>query len=384
MSLSHALTFIRLSLGAAAASSLLLITSISGAALLDNGRRPAQPGPAIDGVLEASRSVPLVVMGEAHGLQQQHDLLLSLIRDPRFPERFDDIVVEFGNGLYQDVLDRYIAGEAVPLRDLQQVWRNHTVSPMQPWDSPVYQRFFETVRQINAGLPAADRIRVVAGDPPIDWSTVSSGQEVAWWRGERSRYLAQAAVGQVLAKDRRGLLIAGLAHVVRRSADQPGLPAALNAVQLIEQQYPGASRVIVPHTGFGAGTADLEARMSSWPAPSITAVEGTWLGQLPGRLLFSDMVLTGPPGSGPPPDPWAGLEVGDLVDAYLYLGLRERLVLAAASPLLMRDDEYFNTLNLRSLLVRGVPLMPVPQYYAYGFPPPPQPAPGPAADDKRP
>jgi hypothetical protein len=36
------------------------------------------------------------------------------------------IVVEWGNPLYQPILDRYIKGEDIPLPKLQQVWRNQT------------------------------------------------------------------------------------------------------------------------------------------------------------------------------------------------------------------------------------------------------------------
>lgn len=40
-----------------------------------------------------------------------HEFLRRLVRDPRFPPAFQDIVVEFGNPRYQGVMDRYIAGE---------------------------------------------------------------------------------------------------------------------------------------------------------------------------------------------------------------------------------------------------------------------------------
>lgn len=340
----------------------------------DRGRRPAQPVDAVDAVLGALEGHALVAMGEAHGLLQQHEMLQRLLRHPGLPARVDDIVVEFGNARYQPLLDRYIAGEEVSLADLQVVWRDHSVSPMQPWDGPLYQRFFETVRDVNRGLPPDARLRVIAGDPPIDWSAVTTRGEVFAWRMQRAAHMADVVGRDVLSRGRRGLLIAGTLHLVKRSAQMPGTPAVKNALQLIEEQFPGSAFVMAPHTGFGAGTSDIEQGLSHWSRPAAAAIPGTWLSVLPGRMLFPDVVLAGPPGS-TPPDPWAGLTFEDLIDAYLYFGPRETLTLAVPSPLLMRDDAYFAELNRRSLIVRGVPLAATPQFYAYGFPPPPGPAP---------
>ena len=88
-------------------------------------------------LLGAFDRVPVVALGEAHGLQEEHDFLGTLLRHPDFPARVNDIVVEFGNALYQDVVDRYLAGEAVDRSELRQAWRNTTQSPLQQWDSPV-------------------------------------------------------------------------------------------------------------------------------------------------------------------------------------------------------------------------------------------------------
>jgi hypothetical protein len=51
---------------------------------------------------------------------------LSLIQDPRFPATVNDIVVESGNSLYQDIMDRFVRGEDVRDKDLRQVWQNTT------------------------------------------------------------------------------------------------------------------------------------------------------------------------------------------------------------------------------------------------------------------
>jgi hypothetical protein len=52
-------------------------------------------------VLEAFKTHQLVGLGESHGLQNHHDVLTMLLNDPRVPAVVDDIVVEFGNAIYQ-------------------------------------------------------------------------------------------------------------------------------------------------------------------------------------------------------------------------------------------------------------------------------------------
>jgi hypothetical protein len=95
----------------------------------------------------------LVGLGEWHSLQNHYDALTLLLTDPRLPEVVDDIEVEFGNTLYQDTIDRFIAGQPVDDADLHPVWRNTTQSPLETYDEPIYEQFFRTVRAVNWTLP---------------------------------------------------------------------------------------------------------------------------------------------------------------------------------------------------------------------------------------
>jgi len=72
-----------------------------------------------DAVLAAFRRHRIVAVGEVHG--QQDDALQTLLLDPRLPAVVNDIVVEFGNALYQPTMDRFVAGPAVEDRDLRLV-----------------------------------------------------------------------------------------------------------------------------------------------------------------------------------------------------------------------------------------------------------------------
>ncbi|HEV2986936.1 MAG TPA: hypothetical protein VG759_00735 [Candidatus Angelobacter sp.] len=81
------------------------------------------PEPAIAAILAAFDKYEVVGLPQGHGMQDLNDLIFSLIRNPAFSEKVNDIEFECGNSLYQPILDRYIAGENVPFVEVQRVWR---------------------------------------------------------------------------------------------------------------------------------------------------------------------------------------------------------------------------------------------------------------------
>jgi hypothetical protein len=97
----------------------------------------------------------------------------------------DDIVVEFGNARCQDTTDRFIAGQPVADPELRAVWRNTTQSPRRTWDAPVYEQFYRTVRAVNWARPTDRQIRVLLGDPPIDWAAVTDGSGIGAFPAQR-------------------------------------------------------------------------------------------------------------------------------------------------------------------------------------------------------
>src|SRR5258708_15671573 len=129
------------------------------------------PQPAASAILSAFDKSEVVAMPQGHGMQALSDFILSLIRNPAFTEKVNDIEVEFGNSLYQPMLDRYIAGENVPFTELQKVWRK--MGQPASGASGFVEEFFPLVRALNQKLPPERRIRVLAGDPAIDWDEIS-------------------------------------------------------------------------------------------------------------------------------------------------------------------------------------------------------------------
>jgi hypothetical protein len=154
-------------------------------------------------------------MPEAHGMKDVDDFILSLVRSPAFPEKLTDIAVECGNSLYQPVLDRYIAGEEVPFTEVRKVWRN-TTQPMCGM-SGFFEQFFPLVRTINQKLPPGKRLRVLAGDPPIDLDQVKTLQDV---KNHSNRTISIVSVmeEEVLSKHRKALMLFGTFHLFHGQA----------------------------------------------------------------------------------------------------------------------------------------------------------------------
>src|SRR4051812_20844813 len=73
---------------------------------------------AVDGLLAAFQTHPVVAIGEWHGLAQEMDLYAALLRDPRFAREVGNVVLETGSETQQGVADRYVNGGQVPYGEL--------------------------------------------------------------------------------------------------------------------------------------------------------------------------------------------------------------------------------------------------------------------------
>jgi hypothetical protein len=301
-------------------------------------------------------------MGESHGLEEQRELIMKLLRHPQFPAKVDDVVVEFGNARYQKVLDRYVAGEEVSAAELQQVWRNHTCPG--PWSSSAYANYFAGFRAVNRARPPGRRVRVLLGDPPIDWGAVRRPEDFGPFLEQRDAHFARVVEDEVLAKGRKALLVIGGLHLLRKDVPYAPGPAPENVAQLLEKRHPGKLFIVLAHDGLGEGSAAIEKRMGRWPKPSLALLEGTWLGaeaanqMLPGPKLVKLMV-NGKEVEAPKPDPKRGPKLQEVADTYLYLGPRETLTLAEDDPGIVGDKAFMDELRRRSKIT-GSPL-PTPQ-----------------------
>ena len=290
-----------------------------------------RPEDATEAILAAFESYDVVAMNAAHDNKILDDFILSLIRNPLLPGKVNDIVVECGNRRYQGLLDRYIAGDDVSLAEARQVWRNTT--GLMCGLSGFYDELFPLVRRLNQGLSPHQRFRVVAGDPPIDWS---SGDPATLRRGaERDASIASVMMAEVLSKRRKALMLFGTGHLYHNET------SAGTAVTRYERSYPGRTFVIEAHIGFAAFIdlprgRELEARMASWSTPSLVRIKGTWLADLDLPYFIWPMLPR-----------MAGLAISDLIDGYLYLGPADSLTYEKTPDHILDDGAYMSDLARR-------------------------------------
>ena len=308
------------------------------------------PEPAIPAILKAFDNFEVVGMPAAHGQKDIDDLILSLIRDPRFPASVNDIVVECGNVRLQPMLDRYIAGENVSFQEVQHVWRDTTVQQMCG-SSGFYEQLYPIVRSINQHLPVANRLRVVAADPPIDWSRIQSYQDLTPFF-DRDGSIASVVEREVLSKHRKALMLFGVFHLLHG-----GGPGEGDAVTRYERHYPGKTFIVISDPGYyGTGGVPLTAAYAPggiWP--SLIATKNSKIGSL-SLATFMDSPLTTDRNCNVV-DAFAGAAgktMSAQIDAILYLGPPESSM-AEPLPADIALDQNYRAEWLRRMKLVGMP-----------------------------
>lgn len=314
-----------------------LLTAAAHSAAQDERWPPARPVEAVTAIVEAFRSHAVVALGEGpHGNEQGHAFRLSLIRDERFRAVVNDILVEFGSGRYQDLMDRYVQGEAVPHEMLRRVWQDTTVASAV-WDRPIYEEFFRAVRELNLSLPPERRLRVLLGDAPIDWARVQSPANLRKWAMAKDRHSADVVKREVLAKGRRAFIVYGDGHLQGRGFPEGSLTNLL-------ERPPHRTTVFAISSSF-ADLSRVQADVASWPAPSIARLQGTVIGARPYAFFYPI----------PPAKGWNVVKMEDQFDAVLYLGPPGRMT-TSRLPLSLCFDRAYVEMRLRRLALDGGPV----------------------------
>ena len=298
---------------------------------------PAQPKPqnATSAMIRAFDSHNIVMFGENHGNKQEYEWLCQLVNTPEFDDRVDDVVLEFGNSLYQKSVDSYIAGEDVPLEQVQKAWRNMigAVGPV----SPVYEQFYKAVREANMKRRGKHQIRIVLGDPYGDWDKIKDAEDLGPYLAHRDEWYAQVVKDEVLARNHRALLIMGEGHFLRRNG--PGL---------VEREIRTAGSnpyLVVFGTNAVGGYDDLDTRFDAWPRPAIVALAGNWVGDLPATPVTTGGSVVGTP-----------LKLADAADALLYVAPRDALTQVNMTRAELDGTAYGKELNRRMMIQVGQPM----------------------------
>ena len=283
----------------------ILLAAIVQNAICASKHEP-QPENATVVVLRAFETHDLVMIGEIHSNKQEYNWYVSLIRTPEFADRVDDIVLEMGNSLYQQFVDSFVAGDNARFDQVQKAWRN-TVGVVGP-QSPLVETLYEAVRETNMQRRGKHQMRIICGDPDIDWSTVNNMNTVSLYESRRDEWYAHVVQRDVLAKHHRALLIMGGMHFLRNSPEQAANPS----VETTLRKKGATTYVILSGTNTPNDCCEVDHRFDSWPALSIAAARG-WVGELSARSLMEGGYPYGKP------------KLKNGADALLYLGPRDSL-----------------------------------------------------------
>ena len=129
------------------AASVLVSAAMVAVAAQSVSPLAATPAEPISQIAAAFRTHNVVTISDPHGNVQVQAFILSLIRDPRFRDIADDVVLETANSRYQDAIDRYVRGEDVSRVLLRRAWEDHTV--VNSFGAQA-QELIEAVRAVNS------------------------------------------------------------------------------------------------------------------------------------------------------------------------------------------------------------------------------------------
>jgi hypothetical protein len=336
----------------------------SGKSALAQNLAEPKPEEATRAMIRLINDRNIVMFGEIHSNKQEYEWLCRLVKMPEFSSHVDDIVVEFGNALYQKDVDRYVAGEDVSLDQIEKAWRNMIVSV--PPVSPVYGWLYRAVREANLQTHGKHRIRLLMGSPPGDWDKIKTAQDLAPYEAEREQWYLNVVKDEILHRHHRALLIMGAMHFLRGS-DQ-----ALQD-ELLEQQHkpvPPVDRdrlapgyierelrtagadtyLAVMGTDVVDDRGDVDPRIREWSTPAFVTVQGNWLGGMAAQPIVS--------GGHAPATP---LTLAGQTDAVIYIAPCSTLKFVNESRAELEGTAYGKEMIRRNKIEIGHPLP-----FAYG------------------
>jgi hypothetical protein len=290
-------------------SLVILVLATSAVAQSTNIPQKQTPADTVSQrLLAAFEKHPLVALGEWHDSQQDRELRMNLLRQEGLADKVQNIVVECGNSLYQETLDRYVEGESVPHEEIEKVWRDTTQSPVAGTDFSACQSVIDQARSINRNRTAGKKLRVLAGDPPIDWAKVKTAQDLMPFLQSRDSVAATITEREVLAKHQHALLLYGAGHIWRKNA----AIAASNLATILDKDHPGQLFTVVRLSGRYPETAKLEKLISTQDRPVFLDLKTSPVGALDANeFIGRDIPVKLFP---------QGLGTGEVVDACVYSG----------------------------------------------------------------
>jgi hypothetical protein len=222
---------------------------------------------------------------------------------------------------------------------------------------PAGRRRARSVRRVARGaeggrhgpLPPGKRIRVLLGDPPIDWPKITNRDELMAFMLQRDAHAASVVEREVLRKGRRALIHYGAAHIPHWTSQQPLPPSGV--VSLIEQQTNERVYTIATLVPLSGDPGGLGERLSRYRVRTVIPTSGTWLGSFDAGSVLP-AIFRSP--SGEPANAMCGVPLGSVLDAGLYVGPPDQLTMSRENPAIYLDPTYWAELRRRNALQGGI------------------------------
>lgn len=192
-------------------------------------------------------------------------------------------------------------------------------------------------------LPAGKRLRVLAGDSPVDWDQLKSLQDGPKLPS-RDVTIASVMEKEVFSKHRKALMLFGLFHLLHSVRDS-------SAVSIYEKNYPNLTFVISDLGDFDTDSPTLSSSaLASWPIPSLARAKGTLLGTLDLNDFFPALAITSDCSVYTEYPKELQRPMADLVDAFLYLGPQDLRLTEQMPADIALDVDYMMELQRRASL----------------------------------
>lgn len=302
-------------------------------------------------IIQTYQNYNIIGLGEGgHGLENFHEFLRKMFENKKIQETIDIVIVEFANTAYQDVLDRYILGEEINIDDLQMIWREST-SPARLGELPIYFQLLKKIRDINIPLPQHKKIRVLGGDPAIDWKKINTLEDYKHQIGcKKETYPADIAINFGVDQMKKVLIIYSEIHLTKIGRNilgsyYPSITSTVNTT------YPNAMKSIgtIYSQSFLA-----ENQLMNLPINSIIDLADNKLGNVAADKFFQASLFK----DGKEVQLFEGYKINELFDALLYVGKFDSLK-RCAMPKPDFDNAYWDELNRRRKIV-GLNVIPKP------------------------
>ncbi len=278
-------------------------------------------------LLRAVKTHRLTIIGEIHHRPLYWELNTAIVRDDAFPESVGTIYLELPSHS-QPLIDAFLSSarfDPAPvietLRDM--LWMG--------WPDQAMLEFFRAVWDVNAGLPAARHIRVLAVDMPRPWSRIRHRSD---WRqfepASRDVLMADNILNDLQASrgdSRHALFIVGVGHAAIDLRLQDGSPLLTAGHELARALGRPNVFVSFPHTCAMSNIGQVNGRLAAGLFESALAAAGKT------RIGFP--LDSGPFGECPFdafPEHAVSSHYREGFDAYIYLGPLEDEVFSPLIP----------------------------------------------------